>query len=302
MQDDLGDRMKGNYEGRTRYMLPRRTYTIIRLDGKAFHTYTRGLKKPFDRNLFDDIDNAIIAILPEIQGAVFAYTQSDEISILLTDFGTPQTSAWFDNNLQKVATVASSIITAEFNKLRYIRGSMWFDMQTGMMCLEKKATDVAGLPKKYGQYVPIDAFNKVAYFDARVFTIPDRIEVMNYFIWRNQDCARNSVSMVAQANFSHKELQSKSTPDMHEMLHQKGVNWVTDYTDGEKNGRIIVRETYEVSISEINKDRPNAEKVIGLNVDGLLHETVTRSRWVAKGAWKFTEDKDKLLNMIPKYE
>jgi tRNA(His) 5'-end guanylyltransferase len=248
-------------------MLPRRTYTIIRLDGKAFHTYTRGLKKPFDRELFEDIDNAIIAMLPEVQGSVFAYTQSDEISILLTDFATPQTSAWFDGLLQKMASVSASVITAEFNQVRFNR------------CLTPE--------HRYD--VNAKGFS-LAYFDARVFTIPDRIEVMNYFIWRNQDCSRNSVSMVAQANFSHKELQGKSTTEMHEMLHAKKVNWATDYTDREKNGALIVKESYTVAGSVA--DVANF-KVVPQNVE--------RTRWVSKGAWKFTEDKEKLLAMIPTY-
>lgn len=271
MRDDLGDRMKSSYEDRTRYMLPRRTYTIIRLDGKAFHTYTRGLKKPFDNDLFEDIDNAIIAMLPDIQGAVFAYTQSDEISILLTDFATPQTSAWFDGNLQKVGSVAASIMTAEFNQVRFERAF------------------------KIAQGLPMDLKNAklikhLAYFDARVFTIPDRIEVMNYFIWRNQDCARNSVSMVAQSLFSHKELQGKSTATMHEMMHAKGVNWATDFPDGAKNGRLIVKESYQacVSIPDVKNFKVNSA-------------AVERTRWVAKGAWKFTEDKEKLLAMVPNY-
>jgi tRNA(His) 5'-end guanylyltransferase len=274
MRDELGDRMKGQYEDRTRYSLPRRTYTIIRLDGKAFHTYTRGLRKPFDKELFEDIDNAIIAMLPEVQGSVFAYTQSDEISILLADFATPTTSAWFDALLQKMASVSASIITAEFNRQRILR--------------EAKLTSLTG-----------DFFNKgpgyianapIAYFDARVFTIPDRIEVMNYFIWRNQDCSRNSVSMVAQANFSHKELQGKSTTEMHEMLHAKGVNWATDYTDREKNGALIVKESYQASIS--------IPDTANFKVNSAV---VERTRWVSKGAWKFTEDKDALLAMIPTY-
>jgi tRNA(His) 5'-end guanylyltransferase len=258
MKDDLGNRMKLNYEDRTRYSLPRRTYTIIRLDQKCGHTYTKGLDKPFDKGYMEDMDNAVIAMLPEIQGAVFAYLQSDECSILLTDFSTIQTDAWFDGNIQKMASVSASIITAEFNKYRTQR------------FIETKSMNVCG-----GEFIS-------AYFDSRVFTIPDRVEVMNMLIWRNQDCARNSVSMVAQANFSHKELQGKSTPKMHEMLHTKGVNWATDYTDGEKNGRLIVKESYTIDI--------------GFNAK------VERTRWVSKGAWKFTEDKEKLLAMIPKYE
>lgn len=269
MNDALGDRMKGQYEDRTRVMLPRRTYTIIRLDGKAFHTYTKGLNKPFDKGLYEDMDNAIISIMSEIQGAVFAYTQSDEISILLTDFSTPQTSAWFDGNLQKMCSVSAALITAEFNHLRRMRH---FETQGSM-----------------------ETF-KLAYFDARVFTIPDRIEVMNYFIWRNQDCSRNSVSMVAQQNFSHKELQSQSTSDMHEMLHQKGVNWATDFSDGEKNGRLIVKEKYFLSMPDLY-DKTN------LTENNILtkEHPFERSKWMSKGAWKFTEDKDKLLAMIPKY-
>jgi len=267
MKDDLGNRIKDQYENRTRYMLPRRTYTIIRLDGKAFHTYTQGLEKPFDKDLFEDIDNAIIDMLPEIQGAVFAYTQSDEISILLTDFAKPETSAWFDGNLQKMCSVAASIITAEFNNMRLLR--------------------------QFNAYVKdcdqVD-FNNSAYFDARVFTIPDRIEVMNYMLWRNQDCSRNSVSMVAQSLYSHKELQGKNTSEMHEMIHQKGKNWATDYSDREKNGGLIVKEEYLHEFLDFGGPRE------------LRELPVKRSRWVSNGAWKFTEDKEKLLAMIPKYE
>lgn len=286
MNDALGDRMKGQYEDRTRVMLPRRTYTIIRLDGKAFHTYTRRLQKPFDKGLYQDMDNAIISIMSEIQGAVFAYTQSDEISILLTDFATPQTSAWFDGNLQKICSVSASLITSEFNRFRARR---WrkereFIKETAFVSahgMEAEASDNFDC-----ENTNMDSSFKVALFDSRVFTIPDRTEVMNYFIWRNQDCSRNSVSMVAQQNFSHKELQGQSTSDMHEMLHQKGVNWANDFTDGEKNGRLIVKEIYAAPVHEETPTNATA---------------CARSRWISTGAWKFTEDKEKLLAMVPKY-
>lgn len=271
MNDPLGDRIKSQYEIRTRYYLPRRTFTILRLDGCHFHTYTRGLKKPFDDWLSEDIDNAIIAMLPQIQGAVFVYTQSDEISVLLTDFTTPQTDAWFDGNLQKISSVAASIMTAEFNRLRYAR-YIWDTDNKAMTMVTKNGN---------GKWNFINECS-TAYFDCRAFTIPDRVEVMNYFRWRQQDCVRNSVSMVAQANFSHKELHGKSQSMMHEMLHQKGVNWATDFTDGEKNGRIITKETY-VTASSIHPPE------------------VQRTRWVSTGAWVFTKDEGKLLDMIPKY-
>jgi len=270
MNDDLGERMKEQYEHRTRYSVPRRTYSIIRLDGKAFHTYTSKLLKPFDHNLYTDMNDAIIALLPHIQGAVFAYTQSDEISVLVTDFALPTTCAWFDGNIQKIASVSASIITAEFNKLRWIRRNIIQETTTGKSHFNPTNT---------------------AYFDSRVFTIPDRTEVMNYFIWRNQDCSRNSVSMLAQDLFSHKELQGKSTTEMIEMTaqHNSGCSW-TALNQDLKFGRLIVKETYTVS----NFHDPSMILLGDL--------TSERSRWVVKPAWRFTEDKDKILSMIPKYE
>lgn len=290
MNDELGNRMKDRYETRTRYFLPRRTFTILRLDGKAFHTYTRGLKKPFDNGLSEDIDDAIIAMLPQIQGSVFAYTQSDEISILLTDFATPQTDTWFDGNIQKMSSVAASIITAEFNKLRYER--------FGFLSRFAKLANDQTLESQKTEHK-----HRLAFFDCRVFTIPDRTEVMNYFRWRQQDCIRNSVSMVAQANFSHKELHGKSQSDMHEMFHQKGINWTTDFTDGEKNGRIIVKETYTTDV-----DKDTLGKIFENLFDDVKHNLknvpipVQRTRWLSKGAWVFTKDEGKLLQMIPNYE
>lgn len=271
MKDELGERIKSQYEDRTRFFIPRRTFTILRLDGKAFHTYTRGLNKPFDDDLIEDIDSAIIALLPEIQGAVFAYTQSDEISILLTDFATPQTSAWFDGNVQKMASVSASIMTAQFNLQRLCRiGCGGIDRP-----LDKGAEWIQ------------ENYTAMAYFDSRLFTIPDRIEVMNYFIWRNQDCARNSVSMLAQSLFSHKQLQGKSTLTMIGMIkaHESGAYSWDDLNQGFRFGRVIMKETYVI---------PNCDDGHGNNAE--------RTRWTSNRAWKFTEDKDKLLNMIPKYE
>ena len=115
MKDALGSRIKENYEGRTRYFLPRRTYTIIRLDGKAFHTFTRQFKKPYDLDLMEIMNCTAISLCSQIQGAKFAYVQSDEINILLTDFENLSTDAWFDGNIQKITSISSSIATASFN-------------------------------------------------------------------------------------------------------------------------------------------------------------------------------------------
>ena len=119
-KDNLGDRMKG-YEDTFRYYLPKKTNLILRIDGKAFHSYTKNCKRPFDDNLMDDMNQTAIKLCEEIQGAKLAYVQSDEISILITDYDDIKTSAWFDNNLQKIVSVSASIATAEFNKQRTIR-------------------------------------------------------------------------------------------------------------------------------------------------------------------------------------
>ena len=203
MHDSLGDRMKGQYEHRTRYFLPRRTYTIIRVDGKAFHSYTRGCVEPFDAPLMDAMDRTAMYLCGEMQGSVLAYVQSDEISVLLTDFAKPTTDAWFDGNVQKIASVSASLVSAYFNDIR--RG-----VSPRMAC-----------------------------FDARVFTIPDPVEVENYLIWRQQDATRNSIQMVAHTLYSHKQLHGANVNEMQDMIFQKGINW-NDYSGGCKRGRVVV--------------------------------------------------------------
>jgi tRNA(His) guanylyltransferase len=241
LKDSLGDRMKSDYENRTRYVLPRRTYTLIRMDGKAFHTYTRSCERPYDLGLMADMDATAIALCEQIMGAQFAYVQSDEISILLTDFATPQTEAWFDGNVQKICSVSASIATAHFNKARLLR-----NVALGM--------------------------GKTAYFDSRVWTIPQPIEVYNYFLWRQQDASRNSVSMTARAYFSHAQCENKSGSVLQEMLFsQKGVNW-NDLPVGFKRGRVILK------IPELSEVR-FVDKRLGT-------EQITT---VERGVWKSVE-------------
>lgn len=246
MKDAIGDRMKSQYENRTRFMLPRRTYTIIRLDGKSFHTYTRNLNKPFDLGLIEDMDQAVINIMGEVHGAQFAYVQSDEISILLTDFATDGTCAWFDGNVQKIISVAASMMTAEFNHLRWHRKRI---------------------------HTPSDS---LAYFDARVFTIPDPTEVYNYFVWRNKDASKNSISMVAYSLFSDKELHGKNSDEKQEMIFQRGINWA-QYPAELKNGRLIVKQEYD-------------------------KEGARRTRWISSPAPVFTKFPTLIKTLIPKYE
>lgn len=264
MKDAIGDRMKERYENRTRLSLPRRTYTIIRVDGKAFHTFTKGFKRPFDTDLMNIMDQTAKTLCEQIQGAKLAYVQSDEISVLLTDFEKPTTDAWFDGNIQKIVSVSASIATAVFNKA-YLQFK-----------LNERAdfhADCGECNERYEGY-------KIAMFDSRVFTIPDPVEVENYFIWRQQDASRNSVQMVARSLYSHKQCENKNNQQLQDMIHEAGQNW-NDYPAGQKRGRIIVKETYEQEIP-------------------MQKDTVTRTRWIVQNPPIFTQDRDFLKSRIPR--
>lgn len=257
-RDALGDRMKADYESRTRHFLPRRTYTLIRVDGKAFHTYTRSCSRPFDVGLMEDMDRTAVALCENIDGAKLAFVQSDEISLLLTDFATIQTAAWFDGNLQKIGSVSASLATAHFNRARYRR--------------EPKALE--GTP---------------ASFDSRVWTIPQQSEVFHYFLWRQQDATRNSISMVAQAHFAHRELQGKSSSELQEMLWQeRKINW-NDLPVGCKRGRIIERVLR-------TKDVEYTDSRTG---ETFRQENVVRHEWQVIEPPVFSQERDWLLSRIP---
>jgi tRNA(His) guanylyltransferase len=232
MKDELGERIKTFYEDRFRYKLPRRAYTIIRVDGKAFHTYTKGLNRPFDEGLIGDMNLTAAFLCKNIMGAKLAYVQSDEISILITDFDTLNTQSWFDYNVQKMVSIAASLATSEFNRLRVER-------QFSVYLIDEDGRSHQSLNLEEMRSI------KIAQFDARVFQIPSRIEVENYLIWRQQDAVRNSISSVAQSLYSHKELNGKKTNEMQEMIFQKGINW-NDYNFRKKRGAVIGKVEVEV--------------------------------------------------------
>lgn len=189
-KNSLGDRMK-RFESVSSNVVGFRTPVIIRLDGKAFHTYTKGFEKPWDVILQCAMSQTCKALMKDVQGCQIAYTQSDEISLLLTDYDSIQTQPWFDNKIQKIVSISASIATFAFNESMQIQG----------------VTD------------------KRALFDSRVFSLPKE-EVNNYFIWRQQDAVRNSISSLAQSLFSHKELQGLSANKMQNlMLSERDVNW-----------------------------------------------------------------------------
>lgn len=227
----LGDRMKNNYENISRYYLTRRMPVIVRLDGKAFHTFTRGFKKPFDDILVKTMQDTMKYLCENIQGCVLGYTQSDEISLVLTDYAELTTDAWFGNNLQKMCSVSASMATIAFNKAF-----------TRNISKQSKRLYTEYLEEKDASYIETleIAMNKGAMFDSRVFTIPKE-EVCNYMLWRQQDATRNSIQSVGQANFSQKELHGQSCNNIQDMLMtQKGINW-NDYATTLKRGSCCIK-------------------------------------------------------------
>jgi tRNA(His) guanylyltransferase len=244
----LGTRMKENYENRNKQFLTRRMPTITRLDGKAFHTFTKNLTKPFDEGLIEDMQETTKFLCANIQGCKFGYTQSDEITIVLTDYDNLETDAWFDYSVQKMTSISASIATAKFNQLRF----------------QRKALEDNPIKHYHFEHITL------AFFDSRVFQIPEKEEVVNCLVWRQRDVEKNSIAMLAQSLYSHKELFKKNGSDMQEMSFQKGHNW-NDLHFSKKRGSFIVKTTDSQTL---------------------------RAKWEVVETPIFSKDRESILNLI----
>ena len=224
--DPLGDRMKGNYENRSKTYLTRRTPVIIRIDGKAFHTCTRGFCRPYDKVFHNSMNATLEYLCKNIQGCKFGYTQSDEITLVLTDYDKLTTDGWFDYSVQKMCSIAASMATLIFNRTFLNECSNWYDTSEFFRIDETERDGIS--TKEFNDL--FQAYSKAAergaMFDARCFNIPED-EVANCIIWRQNDATRNAVQMLGQTYFSHKELEGKSQSDIQDMLmevHQINFN------------------------------------------------------------------------------
>lgn len=193
------------YENASRFQLPPRLPIIVRVDGKAFHTWTRGLRRPYDPTLVSAMDTVCLKLANEMDGAVLGYVQSDEISILLHTYKTFQTAPWFGGGLQKIASVAAGIASATLTAESYL---------------------------VHGQMNP-------AVFDGRAFAVPEH-DVCNYFLWRQQDAIRNSVQMLARTLFSHKDCHKKNTGHLRRLCREAGHEWA-DMPEGWRQGRAVMK-------------------------------------------------------------
>lgn len=209
MKDDIGDRIKSYYEDAFRNHLPMRLPVVLRLDGRGFSGYTKGLERPFSEPLIKAMDNVAIALLKEIQGSVLAYTQSDEISILIKNYSSIEQQAWFKNNIQKMVSVSAGIASST-------------------MTVESLNV--------FGEIKP-------SVFDSRAMILPE-FEINNYFIFRQNDCMRNSVQMLSRSLYSHKKCDNKKVHELVEMCKDKGIDW-DNIPIHHQRGRCIVKSSYE---------------------------------------------------------
>ena len=270
VHDDLGKRMK-DYEMRDRYFLQKRIPVAIRVDMRAGHTFTRGFKRPFDYIFMKSMQETAKYMCENMENAKFAYVQSDEITIILTDYDTLETDCWFNYRTDKLCSISASMATMAFNK--------YFEENVTNEVLEYKmvphCVEIQQEIKEYHDTLRA-AVNKGAMFDARCFNIPKE-EVTNLIYWRQLDASRNSIQMVGQANFSHNELQNKSCNDIQDMLMlQKNINW-NDFPTYQKRGSCIVKSDEKETITE----------------DNIGTKMTIRSKWIIDKEMPILKGKDR---------
>lgn len=212
----IGDVMKKYEEITTSLNLIPNLPVYARIDGRAFHTFCHGLTKPFDKEMMSAMSDTCEYLVSKTQAAI-GYVQSDEISLAWVS----TKNAPFDGRLQKLTSVLAGMASSRFMQYIYLR------------CGDK-------MMDRAGKYVP--------HFDCRVCNLPSIHEVEMMFKWREMDAYRNAVNSVAQANFSHNQLQGKNLSDVHEMLFQKGINFTRDFTVNERHGTFYARVNKEVPI------------------------------------------------------
>ena len=225
LRDVIGTRIKNFYEQIPKTKLMRRCPVAIRIDGKAFHTYTRNFKRPFDSVFMRAMQETMKYLCENIQGCVLGYTQSDEITLILVDYEKINSSAWFDYEVQKLCSVSASMATMRFNQV-----------------FARLVQEVREEGTEDPQYIKVldKACETGAMFDSRCFNIPKE-EVTNLIYWRQLDASRNSIQMVGHANFSQKQMHGKSTSDIQDMLMlEKNINW-NDFPVACKRGSCCIR-------------------------------------------------------------
>lgn len=263
----LGDRMKKFYEEVPKTRLMKKEPVVIRCDGRAFHTFTKHFKKPFDEIFIKAMQETTKYMCENIPGCVLGYVESDEISLIITDYEDFDTSAWYDYEVQKLTSVTASMATMAFNKAFYKYANEWLDNFYESWNITEKEKELAAAYRK--------AIESGGMFDSRVFNLPKE-EVTNYVFWRQQDASRNSVQMLGHAYFSQTEMHGKNNSEIQDMLMlQKGINWNNLPTE-QKRGACVVKEEY--GANEYGKETRDTGYLPNMNE--FATDVCLKSRWV----------------------
>lgn len=243
--DTLGDRMKSYEELSTSRMLMPNTPVYARIDGRAFHTLRRGLKKPYSEEFIEAMQETCKHLVKE-SGAILGYVQSDEISLGWED----STKAPFMGRIQKLESVLASMASARFVQVVYER-NMNSDVKS-----ELYQRVIAHLPT----------------FDCRIFNVPSMSELANCFLWRENDAIKNSITGMALSFYSHSQIQGKSGKEKILMMAEKGYNFYKDTTPSFMRGTFFHRELYKKELSPIELERiPESQRAKQIEVELIRH-------------------------------
>ncbi len=216
-QKSLGDRMK-EYENVTNASLYKRMPIILRIDGRAFHSFTKGMEEPYDENFISLMNKTMIDVFESLSDTVLGYVESDEISILICPYASYDTEPVFSARIQKLCSVAASIATQSFIKNLYKMTLVNETIEWASKYIERNIT-----------------------FDCRCFNLAKE-EVSNYFIWRQQDCRRNSILNAAHFYLGKKKCIGFKTPELiDKMLDEKNVDYWTNTPNYVHYGRTCFR-------------------------------------------------------------
>ena len=232
--DQLGIRIKEFEAITTKTKLIPQLPVCARIDMRAGHTFCRGLAKPWSLEYVETMQEVTKFLVAETH-AQLGYVQSDEISLCWLD----PSKAPFDGKLFKLQSVLASLATSKFVNYIYKKYSEIFSSE---ITDDENIKSWTLLCEKCQKIIPS--------FDCRVFQLPNEVELANTFVWREIDAVRNSVSMLAQANFSHKELQGKDRKAMLTMLEEKGIRW-NELEDDLKRGAYFKRKLVQRKIDPI---------------------------------------------------
>lgn len=218
------------YQSLADYKLSPGTYIILHLDGRAFSSFTRGMRRPFDNDFIEAMNETLKTLCAEVSNCKFGYTQSDEMTLVLYDWNVDKeepSDMWLHNRICKMCSISASIASVKFYEI-LLKKAM------------ESVSDVKDIPKIIKKL-------KNPQFDCKAWNVPSWNDAYAWLSYRNIDCIRNSITMVAQSEYSHKELLKLNSDQRKEKLQkEKGISWDLDFTDGEKYGRFCYKEEVQI--------------------------------------------------------